>query len=87
MLGTGVDTPFSAGSRRLPAGSGLLLYTDGLIEDRRRDISVGMGELAGALRRAAPGTAEQMCTTAHQAMRGTSPRADDICLLAVRTPC
>jgi hypothetical protein len=87
MLGTGVDTPFSAGRCRLPAGSGLLLYTDGLIEDRHCDISVGMAALADALRRSAPRTAEQMCSAAHQAMHGTSLRGDDICLLAVRTPC
>jgi serine phosphatase RsbU (regulator of sigma subunit) len=85
MLGTGVDAPFSAGRCRLPAGSGLLLYTDGLIEDRRRDVSTGMRMLAGALHRSAPRTAEQMCTVAERAMLGPAPRADDICLLAART--
>jgi GAF domain-containing protein len=82
MLGTGTDAPFPAAKCRLPVGSGLLLYTDGLIEDRRRDIGVGMRALAGALRRAAPRTAEQICTTAHKAMLGAGPRTDDICLLA-----
>jgi len=86
MLGTGIDAAYPVGRRRLPAGSGLLLYTDGLIEDRRRDISTGLGALAGALRQSAAGTAEQMCTAAQQAMLGTAPRADDVCLLAVRTP-
>jgi PAS domain S-box-containing protein len=86
MLGTGIDAAYPAGRRRLPAGSGLLLYTDGLIEDRRRDISAGLGALAGALRQSAAGTADQMCTAAQQAMLGTAPRADDVCLLAVRTP-
>ena len=85
MLGTGVDAPFSAGRCRLPAGSGLLLYTDGLIEDRRRDVSTGMRMLAGALHRSPPGTAEQMCTIAERAMLGPAPRSDDICLLAART--
>jgi serine phosphatase RsbU (regulator of sigma subunit) len=42
MLGTGIDAPFTTGKSRLPAGSGLLLYTDGLIEDRRRDLGEGM---------------------------------------------
>lgn len=82
MLGTGIDAAFTAGKSRLPAGSGLLLYTDGLIEDRHRDIGAGMHALADALRRSAPRTAEQLCTTAHRAMLGTAPRADDICLLA-----
>ena len=82
MLGTGIDAPFTTGKSRLPAGSGLLLYTDGLIEDRRRDIGAGMHALAGALRQSAPSTADQICTTAYRAMLGTAPRADDICLLA-----
>jgi stage II sporulation SpoE-like protein/GAF domain-containing protein len=82
MLGTGTDAPFPAARCRLPAGSGLLLYTDGLIEDRRRDIGVGMRSLAAALRHSAPRTAEQMCSTAHKAMLGAASRADDICLLA-----
>lgn len=82
MLGTGIDAPFTAGKSRLPAGSGLLLYTDGLIEDRHRDIGEGMRALADALRQSAPRTAEQICTTAHRAMHRTAPRADDICLLA-----
>jgi serine phosphatase RsbU (regulator of sigma subunit) len=85
MLGTGVDVPFSARRCRLPAKSGLLLYTDGLIEDRRRDVSAGMRTLAGALRQSEARTAEQMCTVAERAMLGPAPRADDICLLAART--
>jgi serine phosphatase RsbU (regulator of sigma subunit) len=85
MLGTGVDAPFSARRCRLPARSGLLLYTDGLIEDRRRDVGAGMRTLAGALHQSAPRTAEQMCTIAERAMLGPAPRTDDICLLAART--
>lgn len=84
MLGTGINAAFPAGTRRLPPGAGLLLYTDGLIEDRRRDISAGLGALAGALRQSAARTAEQMCMAAQQALLGTAPRADDVCLLAVR---
>jgi serine phosphatase RsbU (regulator of sigma subunit) len=86
MLGTGTDASFPASSRRLPPGTGLLLYTDGLIEDRRRDISAGLSALAHALRQSAARTAEQICLAAQQAMLGTAPRADDVCLLAVRTP-
>jgi serine phosphatase RsbU (regulator of sigma subunit) len=85
MLGTGTDAPFTVGKRRLPPGAGLLLYTDGLIEDRQRDISAGFGLLASALRGSAVHTAEQICDAAEQAMLGTGPRADDICLLAVQT--
>jgi len=84
MLGTGIDAPFTAGNSRLPSGGGLLLYTDGLIEDRHRDIGEGMHALAGALHQSAPRTAEQICTTAHRAMHRAAPLADDICLLAAR---
>jgi len=84
MLGAGIDAPFPDGKYRLPAGSGLLLYTDGLIEDRSRDIGAGMRALASALRQSVPRTAEQICATAHRAMLGTAPRADDICLLAAQ---
>jgi PAS domain S-box-containing protein len=86
MLGTGTDTAYPVGRRRLPPGTGLLLYTDGLIEDRRRDISAGLGALASALRQSAARTAEQICTAVQQAMLGTAPRADDVCLLAIRIP-
>ncbi|WP_327265221.1 SpoIIE family protein phosphatase [Streptomyces sp. NBC_01232] len=51
-------TPLGAGGQdfrteevRLPPGSLLVLYTDGLIEARDRDLDQGMAQLAGALRR------------------------------------
>ncbi|MFE3655988.1 SpoIIE family protein phosphatase [Streptomyces sp. NPDC059165] len=50
--------PLGAGGREfrtervpLPPGSLLVLYTDGLIEARDRDLDQGMGQLAGALTR------------------------------------
>ncbi|MFJ6792797.1 SpoIIE family protein phosphatase [Streptomyces sp. NPDC091268] len=50
-------TPLGTGGREfrteevpLPPGSLLVLYTDGLIEARDRDLDQGMAELAGALR-------------------------------------
>lgn len=84
MLGTGADAAYPVGRRRLRPGTGLLLYTDGLIEDRHRDLSVGLGTLASALRLSPARTAEQICTTAQQALLGTAPRADDVCLIAIR---
>ena len=38
-------------TRRLAAGASLMFYTDGLIEDRRRDITEGFGALADAMAR------------------------------------
>jgi PAS domain S-box-containing protein len=84
MLGACPGTRFTTRRRRLPPGAGLLCYTDGLIEDRRRDITEGLAALAQAVGRAAPASAEQMCVTAQSALLGTAERADDVCLLAAR---
>ena len=48
MLGLGGG--FSTGYRRLVPGSTLLFYTDGLIEDRHRDLGEGLARLAGVMR-------------------------------------
>jgi PAS domain S-box-containing protein len=82
MLGACDSTAFTTGYRRLSAGDGLLCYTDGLIEDRHRDIAEGLSLLTGALGRSAPPSAEHMCATAEAALLGTGHRADDVCLLA-----
>jgi len=84
MLGACPSSRFTTRRRRLPAGAGLLCYTDGLIEDRSRDITEGLADLAQALRRAAPGSAEQMCSAALTVLPRGAGRADDVCLLAAR---
>ena len=83
MLGASASTDFTAGHRRLPSGARLLCYTDGLIEDRRRDIGEGLSTLAETLRRSLSGSAEQTCATVQAALVGTA-RQDDICLLTAR---
>jgi PAS domain S-box-containing protein len=82
MLGLGDD--FTTGYRRLAPGSTLLFYTDGLIEDRHRDLGKGLAQLASAMRYDAARSAEQTCAAVQAAMVGTAPRADDLCMLAVR---
>ena len=84
MLGIPGEGSFSTGQRRLAPGSGLLLYTDGLIEDRRRDITEGFAALADAMGPAASRSAEQTCTAVQTALLGSASRADDVCLLAAR---
>ncbi|MGO9159752.1 MAG: PP2C family protein-serine/threonine phosphatase, partial [Streptosporangiaceae bacterium] len=84
MLGVPGGDPFTTGHWRLTAGSCLLLYTDGLIEARHRDISEGFATLASAMRGAGSRTAEQACATVQGALLGSTARADDVCLLAVR---
>jgi PAS domain S-box-containing protein len=83
MLGVCTTASFSTGHRRLPPGARLLCYTDGLIEDRRRDIREGLTALAETLRRSHPASAEHTCATVQAALVGTA-REDDICLLTAR---
>ena len=84
MLGAAADVAFSTGRRVLRRGSRLVLYTDGLIEDRRRDITDGLAILADTLRRSGPGSAEQTCATVQERLLGTAHRSDDVCLLTAR---
>ncbi|GEC09991.1 hypothetical protein SSP24_76460 [Streptomyces spinoverrucosus] len=48
-LGLGAGLPIETAELRLSEGSRLALYTDGLVEDRDRDIDVGLELLRGAL--------------------------------------
>ena len=84
MLGACTGTSFTTGRRLLPPGARLLLYTDGLIEDRHRDISDGLTILAQALQRSRPSSAAQTCAAVHAALLGTARRHDDVCLLTAR---
>jgi serine phosphatase RsbU (regulator of sigma subunit) len=65
-----------------PRGSSVLLYTDGLIESRRRGIDEGMAALASTTRGFA-GSPEELCDMVLSEMAGP-PLEDDVCLLAIR---
>jgi len=84
MLGACAAATFTTGFRRLAPGTGLLCYTDGLIEDRHRDLTKGLHLLAETLRLSAPFSAEQMCATVEASLLGAAHRADDVCLLAAQ---
>ncbi|MGC9543623.1 SpoIIE family protein phosphatase [Streptomyces sp. UG1] len=82
-LGLGAGLPIETAELPLPDGSRLALYTDGLVEDRDRDIDVGLELLRGAL--AHPDrTPEQDCQAVLDALLPDRPR-DDIALLVART--
>ena len=87
MLGASAGAAYRAGHRRLAAGARLLLYTDGLIEVRHRDITEGLSLLARTMRHSPAQTAEQTCQTVQTALLGSAARADDVCILAVRRHC
>jgi PAS domain S-box-containing protein len=83
ILGVSPDTDFTVGHRTLPPGARILLYTDGLIEDRRRDITEGFGALAEAMRACPAQAAKRTCQCVQSAMLGSGRRDDDICILTV----
>jgi serine/threonine-protein kinase RsbW len=83
ILGACATAAFGTGRQRLEPGARLVCYTDGLIEDRRRDISVGFTALADALQRSGPGSAEHTCASLEAALVSAA-RLDDVCLLTAR---
>ncbi|WP_137992402.1 SpoIIE family protein phosphatase [Streptomyces vilmorinianum] len=81
-LGVG-GMPFEAAELHLPEGSRLVLFTDGLLEDRDRDFDTGLQLLREAL--ATTGRSpEQACTDVLAALLKPAP-ADDIALLVADT--
>ena len=67
--------------RRVPAGSTLLLYTDGLVEDRGQLVDAGIARVEAALRDNAEMPGEQLCS---HLIASVGRRADDIALLLVK---
>ncbi|MFB6826021.1 SpoIIE family protein phosphatase [Streptomyces virginiae] len=81
-LGVG-GMPFEAAEFTLPEGSRLVLFTDGLVEDRNRDFDSGLRMLGEALAR--PGRSpDQACSDVLAAMLFPVP-SDDIALLIADT--
>ncbi|MCT7354459.1 SpoIIE family protein phosphatase [Streptomyces sp. 15-116A] len=81
-LGLG-GLPFETAELELPEGSRLVLYTDGLVEDRRHDIDVGLELLREALSRAGD-SPEDTCRVVLESRR-PSRAGDDIALIVART--
>lgn len=81
-LGLG-GMPFEATEVPLPEGSSLVLFTDGLIEDRRRDIDAGLEILSRTL--AAPGRSPHEICEAVLDVLPPAEQSDDIALLVART--
>ncbi|MEU9720963.1 SpoIIE family protein phosphatase [Streptomyces sp. NPDC047976] len=81
-LGVG-GMPFETARLALPEGSRLVLFTDGLLEDRDRDFDSGLALLSETLSR--PGRSpEQACSDVLSAMLFPVP-SDDIALLVADT--
>ncbi|WP_330177484.1 SpoIIE family protein phosphatase [Streptomyces sp. NBC_01498] len=74
--------PYESGEVRLPENGVIAFYTDGLVEDRRHDIDIGMARLSDALGRRAA-SLEELCAAVIDTLPTTTP-ADDVTLLLAR---
>ncbi|MFF9391734.1 SpoIIE family protein phosphatase [Streptomyces griseoluteus] len=81
-LGLG-GLPFETADLELPEGSRLVLYTDGLVEDRERDIDEGLDLLRDALRHATGASPEETCRTVLD--RLPVRPTDDVALIVAET--
>ncbi|WP_433189249.1 ATP-binding SpoIIE family protein phosphatase [Actinoallomurus sp. CA-150999] len=81
-LGLG-GLPFETAQFELPPGSWLVLYTDGLVQSRSRDVETALALLRDVLARA-PASLEETCDELLSALLPSRP-ADDIALLVART--
>ncbi|MDI3408131.1 SpoIIE family protein phosphatase [Streptomyces cavernicola] len=81
-LGLGGGLPFEAAQVTLGVGAQLVLYTDGLVEDRGRDLDTGLALLRSALEEAHGGP-EATCTAVLDALLSPHP-GDDVALLVAQ---
>lgn len=68
LLGVIGDATFTRGTGRLQRADALVLYTDGVVESRHRDLTVGVDRMLGAAERLVPrgfsGGARRLCESA-----------------------
>ncbi|MEU8814882.1 SpoIIE family protein phosphatase [Actinoplanes sp. NPDC048796] len=81
LLGLLPRDPRATHHRRVPAGSTLLLYTDGLVEDPAHLIDEGIERLRAVLHGAPTRSLEEICT---KIIKTVHRRDDDIALLLAR---
>jgi serine phosphatase RsbU (regulator of sigma subunit)/anti-sigma regulatory factor (Ser/Thr protein kinase) len=82
-LGLG-GMPFQTAELEIPEGTQLVLYTDGLIEDRRRDLDEGMELLRQALAGHPDRSPDASCQAVLDELLPHGPK-DDVALLVART--
>lgn len=83
-LGAGAGLPVETAELLLVADSRLVLYTDGLVEARGRDIDIGLEMLREALAGTDGDAPDDTCRTVVDAMLRTRS-SDDVALLVART--
>jgi serine phosphatase RsbU (regulator of sigma subunit) len=82
LLGVDATGVFEDDFFALEPGSALVLYTDGLIEDRTRTLNDGLATLAATLADAT-GSAEQICDQLITGLLGARSQDDDVALLVL----
>ncbi|WP_433828615.1 SpoIIE family protein phosphatase [Actinoplanes sp. CA-015351] len=80
LLGLPPKEPRSTSRRFVPAGSTLVLYTDGLVENRQRLFDDGVATISEVLRANATSTPDELC---ERLLAAAPPGNDDIALLLV----
>ena len=76
--------PATATLAKLAAGTTLFLYTDGLVEARRRGIDSQLGRLQRVLCASATAPVDEMCERVLSEMVGTGDQPDDVAVMALR---
>ena len=82
-LGTGIEAKYRQETVELPAGTVILLYTDGLVERRGQSIDDGFDSVVRALRES-PTDPDRLLEHVLDQVVGSGEREDDIALLAAR---
>jgi serine phosphatase RsbU (regulator of sigma subunit) len=86
MLGVTDEATYACATVDLAAGDVLLLYTDGLIEHRRRSLDDGLDEVVTAVDHAVSVAPGQPLGSLLDRLRRANPD-DDTCILAARPTC
>jgi serine phosphatase RsbU (regulator of sigma subunit) len=80
----GMGGPRSQASVKVPDGSVLVLYTDGLVERREEPIDVGLSQLAAAAADMSGAGAQDLCNGLLQAMTQGRVLADDVAVVCMK---
>ncbi len=80
----GADGPGPSGEAALPAGSLLVLYSDGLIERHGESLEVGLDRLAAAATGCDRLSAQAVCSELLERMAGEAEYTDDVVVMALR---
>ncbi|HSA52952.1 MAG TPA: SpoIIE family protein phosphatase [Yinghuangia sp.] len=83
-LGLAGSLPIETAEMNVPEGSRLVMFTDGLVEHRRRDLDAGLRRLHSSLAAAHELTPDQMCSAVLDDMLPARP-VDDVALLIAGT--